>query len=377
MRFKEFKVHKEHRITPVGPITPIQPTVTNPKFIDDVYLDKTKKQKTYQGTDQKTDNNDKPLVDLIAEKKKRKKTKRTKLGKYFFPGFGYYGGSGEGDSGGGDGGGGESLSEGKDKGLGEQNFTQFLNKALTNKVEPAPKKYDPNTTMGFHNMPGYKNALDFGMAVIGKMDDKTKRYYAKKDEDVLLDYLLKVAKRNNLLITEFSAPTDDDHAEVFRGGKFYEEDLFEVPGLFDEVFHDPNIGSSWTDLLKDNLTEHVEKKTSIAGEVKKFALWACKILKIDKPPKIQLSYNTKEAQQGHHTGRHTEGGESIWVYANNRNLVDILRTVFHELVHWRQSELGLIKPGSSYPGSPIESQADMLAGKYIKIYGKSHRNIFQ
>ena len=146
-------------------------------------------------------------------------------------------------------------------GLGEeQDFKSFINKALTNKVEPTPKKYDPNTTMGFHNMPGYKNALDFGMAIISKMDDKTKKYYANKDEDVLLDYLLKVAKRNNLLVTEFSAPTDDDHAEVFRGGKFYEEDLFEVPGMFDEVFHDPNIGSSWTDLLKDNLNEYEEKR---------------------------------------------------------------------------------------------------------------------
>jgi hypothetical protein len=37
----------------------------------------------------------------------------------------------------------------------------------------------------------------------------------------------------------------------------------------------------------------------------------------------------------------------------------------------------MIKPGASYPGSPIEAEADMLAGKYIKIYGKQNRNIFQ
>jgi hypothetical protein len=54
-----------------------------------------------------------------------------------------------------------------------------------------------------------------------------------------------------------------------------------------------------------------------------------------------------------------------------------LRTVFHELVHVRQGQLGMIKPNSSYPGSPIEVMADMLAGKYMKIYGKKHRHIFQ
>ena len=40
-------------------------------------------------------------------------------------------------------------------------------------------------------------------------------------------------------------------------------------------------------------------------------------------------------------------------------------------------ELNMIKPGDSYPGSPIEAMADMLAGKYIKIYGKQHPEIFQ
>jgi len=116
---------------------------------------------------------------------------------------------------------------------------------------------------------------------------------------------------------------------------------------------------------------------SIEAEVKEFAQWACRILHIEHAPKIDLSQDTKDAQDNHHTGRHIEGDDTIWVYAKNRNLVDILRTVFHELVHIRQGELNMIKPDSSYPGSPIEVMADMLAGKYIKIYGEKHHKIFQ
>jgi hypothetical protein len=37
----------------------------------------------------------------------------------------------------------------------------------------------------------------------------------------------------------------------------------------------------------------------------------------------------------------------------------------------------MIEPGDSYPGSPIEVMADMLAGKYIKIYGADNHHIFQ
>lgn len=117
--------------------------------------------------------------------------------------------------------------------------------------------------------------------------------------------------------------------------------------------------------------------TSLEEEVSKFAVWTGKILNIKQLPKIILSYNTAQAQGNPGTGKYITNKDEIWVYAKNRNLIDILRTVFHELVHYRQNELGMIKPGSSYPGSSIEAMADMLAGKYIKIYGKENRHIFQ
>jgi hypothetical protein len=114
--------------------------------------------------------------------------------------------------------------------------------------------------------------------------------------------------------------------------------------------------------------------------IKHFINWAYKIVNLQKPyPKFTFSADTEEAQQGSHTGRHSHDGTrgEIWVYTANRNLIDILRTVFHEIVHEKQMQLDMIKPGDSYPGSPIEVMADMLAGKYIKIYGKKHPEIFQ
>lgn len=115
----------------------------------------------------------------------------------------------------------------------------------------------------------------------------------------------------------------------------------------------------------------------IRDEVNKFAQWTVKKLNLKSNPEIELSMDTEDAQTNHHTGSHTDGDNKVWVYVKNRNLVDILRTVFHELVHVRQGELNMIKPGSSYPGSPIEAMADMLAGKYIKIYGENNHHIFQ
>lgn len=124
-------------------------------------------------------------------------------------------------------------------------------------------------------------------------------------------------------------------------------------------------------LDEDNVSSELE------DEVNKFVDWTAKKLHLKKIPKVTLSMDSEEAQTGHHTGSHQMGTHEVWVYAKNRNLVDILRTVFHELVHVRQDELNMIKPGDSYPGSPIEAMADMLAGKYIKIYSKANRQVFQ
>lgn len=131
---------------------------------------------------------------------------------------------------------------------------------------------------------------------------------------------------------------------------------------------------SW---IKSKLDEGDTVDPELKQEVDKFVSWASKRLGLKTHPKIELSMDTEEAQTGHHTGRHMDGSNEVWVYVNNRNLVDILRTVFHELVHVRQGELNMIQPGDSYPGSPIEAMADMLAGKYIKIYGKNNHHIFQ
>jgi AraC-like DNA-binding protein len=131
--------------------------------------------------------------------------------------------------------------------------------------------------------------------------------------------------------------------------------------------------SNW---LKNKLDE-TSDDLDLASEVEKFVDWTAKKLNLQKVPNIELSMDSEEAQTNHHTGGHVPGEDSVWVYAKNRNLVDILRTVFHELVHVRQHEIGMIKPGDSYPGSPIEAMADMLAGKYIKIYGEKNNHIFQ
>ena len=165
-------------------------------------------------------------------------------------------------------------------------------------------------------------------------------------------------------------------AELLDGAESYKEynliDLFKLPEIDKKLLY--VLGPLFRG---DAETIYEDGEQKLNTEVEKFVEWTAKRLHLKKVPKVELSMDTEEAQTNHHTGRHVMGDDKIWVYAKNRNLVDILRTIFHELVHVRQEEIGMVKPGSSYPGSPIEAMADMLAGKYIKIYGEKNHHIFQ
>lgn len=60
----------------------------------------------------------------------------------------------------------------------------------------------------------------------------------------------------------------------------------------------------------------------------------------------------------------------------NRHPIDILRTLAHEYVHYKQHmEKGLTLK-SSHAGSPSENQANAKAGELMRKYGRLHPELF-
>lgn len=66
----------------------------------------------------------------------------------------------------------------------------------------------------------------------------------------------------------------------------------------------------------------------------------------------------------------------IHISVINRHPMDILRTVAHEYVHYKQHmEKGLNRK-SSHAGSPTENQANAKAGELMRKYGNLHPELF-
>ena len=66
----------------------------------------------------------------------------------------------------------------------------------------------------------------------------------------------------------------------------------------------------------------------------------------------------------------------IKVHAGDRYLIDIMRSVAHELVHHQQNEKGKLKGKISNVGGPIEDEANSVAGELIKKYGLNNPDIY-
>jgi Zn-dependent peptidase ImmA (M78 family) len=60
----------------------------------------------------------------------------------------------------------------------------------------------------------------------------------------------------------------------------------------------------------------------------------------------------------------------------NRHPMDILRTLAHEYIHYKQHIDKGLSNKSSRAGSPIENQANAKAGEIMRKYGQLHPELF-
>ena len=113
-------------------------------------------------------------------------------------------------------------------------------------------------------------------------------------------------------------------------------------------------------LTESTLSDHED-------ELREFVKWTCDKLKIKEPPRIEFQ-DSKDSEPQTKTAHFDPTDKIIWIYTGNRNLADIMRSVAHELTHRKQDEKGQVNQEQNYPGSPIEQQADAVAGYLMKLY---------
>ena len=129
-------------------------------------------------------------------------------------------------------------------------------------------------------------------------------------------------------------------------------------------------------IIKQLLREGLMTKEEIdLKSVADFVNFAKEFLGITDDIKIKLAFERTADLKT--TAYYSMLGELV-VYAKDRAIIDICRSIAHELVHHKQNLEGrltnTVKDGED--GSPIENEANAVAGVIIRKYGKIKPEIY-
>lgn len=106
-----------------------------------------------------------------------------------------------------------------------------------------------------------------------------------------------------------------------------------------------------------------------------FAKFVVKELGIKNPPTISIQ-NGRGTLKTTANYDYTKENKIIKVNAHKRALVDVMRSLAHELTHHKQFEQGRLKVQPPDIGGEIEDEANAKAGQFIKIFAKQNPSIY-
>jgi len=108
--------------------------------------------------------------------------------------------------------------------------------------------------------------------------------------------------------------------------------------------------------------------------IQNFVDFACKRIGLQQRPNIKLIRNPKHAVKRKSFGGYMGGNIEIMI--GNRHVMDVMRTLAHELVHYKQDSDGVLRPDSGRDGSEHENEANAKAAVIMRLWGKMNPDLF-
>jgi Zn-dependent peptidase ImmA (M78 family) len=140
----------------------------------------------------------------------------------------------------------------------------------------------------------------------------------------------------------------------------------EIPSDLSEVERQVIFGNLMEEVM---MAKELDKKEFINSVMPRFFDIVKKHLQIEDMPKVNFLTDKIANTFGLF---HPENGGSIDIVIINRHPVDSLRTLAHELVHWKQMKKDELTPESGKTGSDQENEANSLAGIIMRDFNHAH-----
>ena len=124
------------------------------------------------------------------------------------------------------------------------------------------------------------------------------------------------------------------------------------------------------------LTEGMNKRDTFAI-LHDFVRFAAEHLELKTLPKFDFVFDSKKSVEHKSFGGYQPGAEHITITVKNRHIMDVCRTLAHEMVHFKQdlnNELADDEAGST--GSPQENEANARAAVIMRNFGRAFPDMF-
>ena len=128
--------------------------------------------------------------------------------------------------------------------------------------------------------------------------------------------------------------------------------------------------------ITDVIKSPSEEKPQVLQILQKFLPFAAEYLGLKTFPKIDLQRRVQSPDQPTF-GELENHSQTIRLAVLDRHPMDILRTLAHELVHYRQLTHQKIKIDSGDTGSPEENEANREAGVMLRLFAKQNPEYFK
>ena len=123
--------------------------------------------------------------------------------------------------------------------------------------------------------------------------------------------------------------------------------------------------------ITELLVEGKESSETFVEIFKKFLPLAMKHIGLENLPKMVFITNVEDGKQPTF-GMYDNDEKTLYVALANRHPNDILRTVAHELTHFKQDAEDSLVDTSGETGSPHENEANATAGIVMRHFNKKY-----
>lgn len=197
----------------------------------------------------------------------------------------------------------------------------------------------------------------------------------------IMEDLIKYADQNKQIVA--LTPASDFGGNKNRLIQFYKRFGFKHnKGVYksyefrDAMIRYPKLNETMKPIIKHLLREGLmSQEDTVVRQVADFVNFAKEYLGIEDDIQIKLAF---ERTPDLKTTAYYNLDGLVVVYVKDRAIIDVCRSIAHELVHHLQNLEGRLldamKDGED--GSPIENEANAVAGVIIRKYGKLHPELY-